>query len=81
MADICHSIHITDDDLEDVTEVKKEKPTFITYYRHPLKGTMKVDTFEKACELAMIAKKKNDQRWEMWENLAWELPGAPTVTT
>jgi hypothetical protein len=38
---------------------------------------MKVDTFEKACEIAMIVKKNNDGRWVMWESLAWKLPGAP----
>ena len=61
IADIEHSIHITEEDIKSCDECKvKESPAFVTYYRHPLKGNMKIDTFEKACEIAMIAKKNND---------------------
>lgn len=80
LADIDHGIHITEEELKNCDKIKvKEQPHFVTYYRHPLKGNVKVDTFEKACEIAMIAKKNQDERWIMWEELAWCLPGAPRI--
>lgn len=85
LADISHSIHITEEDLyndkDKGNDNENETPTFITYYRHPLKGNMKVDTFEKASEIAIISKRNNDPRWKAWEELAWKLPGAPSISS
>ena len=83
LADISHSIHITEEDLyeDEEDDGENETPTFITYYRHPVKGNMKVDTFEKASEIAIISKRNNDPRWKAWEELAWKLPGAPSISS
>jgi hypothetical protein len=82
IADIEHSIYVTIDEIlsfSNVVRPVRNTETFITYYRHPIKGNMKVDTFEKACEIAQIAKKMNDTMYIHWEELAWQLPGAPSI--
>lgn len=83
-ADIVHDVHITKEDLdydeEDDDGTDEEKESFHTYFRHPLKGNMRVDTFEKACEVSVILKKSGDIRWEFWEDFAWKLPGAPVIS-
>lgn len=82
LADIGHDIYVTEEELKDTKSVpKKKKPLpFVTYFRHPLKGTVKVDTFEKACEISIITKQGGDECWKIWEELAWKLPGAPSVS-
>lgn len=84
LADIDHGIYITEEDIKNAedsfSEKKKEPLPFVAYFRHPLNGNMKVDTFGKACEIAIITKQNGDERYEMWEELAWKLPGAPSVS-
>ncbi len=59
---------------------KDHEPGFFTYYRHPINGTMKIDTFAKAAEIALIEKiKGNTVRSLAWEYLAKQLRGAPPM--
>jgi len=64
---------ITNDDDTEVEEV------FHAYYRHPIHGTMCVDTFAKAMEIYGFAKASSDPRMEAWWKLALTLPGAPQL--
>jgi hypothetical protein len=50
-----------------------------SYYRHTIKGNMKVDTFEKACEIAQITKKMKDPQSIFWEDFAWTLSDAQLI--
>lgn len=65
-----------DTEAEGETELPEE-PEFYTYFRHPMHGTMKVDTFAKASEVYTIAVLKGDPRADAWLELAKQMPDAP----
>lgn len=54
-----------------------EEPEVYTYFRHPIHGNMKVNTFAKASEVYTIMVLKGDPRANAWLELAKEMPDAP----
>ena len=49
----------------------------IAYYRHPIKGTIRVDSYEKAMEIHLLQLKEKDVRASGWYNLALQMPDCP----
>jgi hypothetical protein len=68
-------------ELEDLPDPAKESdkpgPQFVAYYRHPIKGQMKIDTFAKASEIYTLAVLNKDPRAPQWLELAQSMPDAP----
>ena len=68
------------DEGDEGDEEKDHEPEIFTYYRHPINGNMKIDTFAKAAEIALIEKiKGNIVRSLAWEELAKQMKGAPSM--
>lgn len=69
----------TEDELSQDSDVElPEEPQVYTYFRHPMHGTMKVDTFAKASEVYTIMVLKGDlDRADAWLQLAKQMPDAP----
>ena len=50
----------------------------VTYFRHPIKGQYKVDSFSKAMEVyGILASHNNNEEAQMWFDLAFRMFGAP----
>ena len=49
----------------------------IAYYQHPIKGTIRVDSYEKAMEIHLLQLKEKDVRASGWYNLALQMPDCP----
>lgn len=79
IADIYWDWQITEKDLQDDDEVDDtiSEPAPVTYYRHPIDGTIKVDTFAKAADIYARASLARDPRAPQWLEIAKQLPGAP----
>jgi hypothetical protein len=64
-----------DDEVGDTYQY--EEPTVYTYFRHPIKGNMKIDTFAKASEIYTLLVLKGSSEAEKWLELAKMMPDAP----
>ncbi len=51
--------------------------SIVTYFRHPIKGQMTVNTFHLAMEVYGITCALNPAKAEAWLNLAYQMPDAP----
>ena len=49
----------------------------VTYYRHPIKGNMRIDNYASAMEIHLLSLNKKDPRAMMWFNLALQMPDCP----
>ena len=56
-------------------EVKQE--VLVTYFRHPIKGNMKVHNFATASEVYTLMILNGDRRAQMWLDIARRMPDAP----
>lgn len=64
---------------EPKSEIKQEPvvQSIYTYFRHPIKGNMKIDTFAKASEVFTIMTLQGDPRARQWLELAQLMSDAP----
>jgi hypothetical protein len=49
----------------------------VTYFRHPIKGQMKVSTFDDAMEIFGLMRAKGDSRAILWKDLAFKMHDSP----
>ena len=85
LLDYEHPLRLTEEQL-DASDTEQEEETEETeakemvpeiYYRHPIKGTVRVDNFALCTEINVIARSKNDSRAQHWYDLCWQMPDAP----
>lgn len=85
LLDYDHSLKLTEDELRDSsseeidpTELKLEREHLPEiYYRHPIKGNVRVDNFALCTEIYVMARSKDDPRASQWYDLCWTMPDAP----
>jgi hypothetical protein len=65
-------------DCIDVDEIPI-KIDSVTYFRHPVKGNMKIDNFASASEVFTLMTIKGDPRASYWLDLAKKMSDAPIV--
>lgn len=70
--------------LKDLEEIEAENPddyqkveSIVTYFRHPIKGNMKVHNYETAIEVYCIMVQRNDPRAQSWFGLAKQMHDVP----
>lgn len=69
---------ISDDDEGDDEKTPEPVRTDpVTYYRHPIKGNMKVDNFATASEVFALMTISGDSRASAWLDLSKQMPDAP----
>ena len=49
----------------------------VTYYRHPMKGNMRIDNYDSAMNIHLLLLRKKDPRAMMWYDLALQMPDCP----
>lgn len=79
LEDITSSEHENENEneIDEQHEIYENYPA-ITYYRHPVKGTMAIRTFKDAMEVYGIFKLHGqDEMAEKWYDLAFDAPDAP----
>ena len=73
----------TDDDTENNESTSSNKevktPYIFTYWHHPIKGIVKIDTFDDAMEVFGILRAKNDIRSKYWKDMAFKMKGSPNL--
>jgi hypothetical protein len=85
LLDYTHSLKLTEEDLVeeedqevDASELKLEREHLPEiYYRHPIKGNVRVDNFALCTEIYVMARSKDDPRASQWYDLCWTMPDAP----
>ena len=54
------------------------RSNIVTYFRHPIKGNMRVDSFNTAIEVFRYLSAISDPRAKLWKDLAFLILDAPT---
>ena len=67
----------SDDESDDDTLTENVESHPVTYYRHPIKGNMRIDNYASAMEIHLLSLNKKDTRAMMWFNLALQMPDCP----
>jgi hypothetical protein len=67
------------DDSSSSDDDNNEK-RIVTFYRHPLKGTFRIDSFESAMEIFGLLKALNSPSAQQWYDLALQMHDAPSKT-
>jgi hypothetical protein len=63
-----------------VEQNRSVSPDSVSYYRHPLKGNIKVHNFATACEVYTLAVMNNDIQADHWLSIAKMMSDAPSIT-
>jgi hypothetical protein len=56
---------------------ERKQSGLVTYFRHPVKGQMKVHNFARASEVYTIMSINRDPRAQLWLNIAQQMPDTP----
>ena len=68
---------ISKEEVESDDEEEETNEGVITYFRHPVNGTMKIDTFAKCMEIYGLCKYRNSPDAQGWYDLAFKMKDAP----
>lgn len=71
---------ITDEEESESHDDIEEESETCTYFRHPVKGHMKVTTFDDCMEIIGILRLNGDNtRANYWKTLAFQMDDAPVL--
>ena len=68
-----------DDDYTDDADVDTNETYPFTYFRHPVKGNIKVSTFDDCMEIFGILRMQGNQNANSWKSLAFKMRDAPRI--
>lgn len=68
---------ISEPDIEENGNDLPDEPEVYTYFRHPINGNMKIDSFAKAAEIHTLLVLKGSNDANRWLDFAKSMPDAP----